>query len=432
MIHLAVALITAVALAGCSREQPTKSATPAQRDDTSRGEVQEPLVQLSAVERETLGVVTVAAVMQPIDDVRRFPGVIKAHPDRVAIVTSRTTGKVVAFRAGVGDRVARGQEVAELQSLEVERLGIELIQAEHRYHAERAKLQLGLTQAENKLQLAEAEAERHRTLVAKGIAAGKELIASENQLRAMGNETAGLRRQLDLLAQAHTNELAGFSRQLTMLGLSPDAIGRLRDDPQASLLKISAPLGGIIVERTAALGQVIDPASPLFKIQDNSTMIVEGDAFEDALARLRVGQPVRVTVAALPGRVFQGRLTFIAPTMDQEKRAARLWAEMPNPDGRLKQDMFAELAVSVGSSQPVVTIPAAAVITAEGQEFAVVERADGFARAPIVPGVRSDRVVEVKRGVNVGDRVVTTGKHELYAQLRVKLTGRKTGSPPED
>jgi multidrug efflux pump subunit AcrA (membrane-fusion protein) len=433
MIHRTVALVTAaLVLAGCSREEPPKNATPVQRAEAPAGETREPLLRLSSVERETLGVVTVKAAMQPINEVRRFPGVIKAHPDRVAIVTSRTTGKLVAFRAAVGDRVARGQAVAEVQSLEVERLGIELIQAEHRYEAERAKLELGLSQAENKLHLVQAEAERHRTLVAKGIAAGKELIAAENQLRAVGNETAGLRRQLDLLAQAHRNELAGFSRQLTMLGLSLDAIGRLRDDPQASLLKISTLLGGIIVERPAALGQVIDPTSPLFKIQDDSMMIVEGDAFEDALPMLRVGQAVRVTVAAHPGRVFQGRVTFIAPTVDPEKRVARLWVEMANADGRLKQDMFAELAVSVGSGRPVVTIPAAAIVTAEGQEFAILERADGFARTPIVPGARSDDVVEVKRGVIAGDTVVTTGKHELYAQLRAKPTGQTTGSAPRD
>ncbi len=382
------------------------------------------LVQLTAVERENIGLKTVPAVTQPLEDTHRLPGVIKAHPDRVALVTSRSPGKVVAIHAKIGDRVTRGQDLIDVQSLEVARLTIDLIQAESRYQTELSKLELDLAQAENRLRPAQAEADRFRALVEKGIGARKDLIVAESQLQAIHYEIDGAKRQMELLAQVSQNEIEGVTLQLRLLGLTVESIVLLKGEQGMTLLHIPAPIDGVVVERPVILGQIIDTNTTLFKIIDDSTVIAEGDAFEDVLASLQVGQRVRVTTEAYPKRVFEATLTFIHPAIHPEKRTVTVWAEFANPDGALKPDMFARLNVVVGGGDSVVTVPVASVITADSEEFVFVERGAGFARVGVVTGVRNDEFVEIKRGLKEGDRVVTEGKRQVYTIFLEIRTGR--------
>ena len=363
------------------------------------------------------------ATLQPLEDVLRLPGVIKPHPDRVAFVTSRTSGKIVNIHTQIGQRVTKGQDLIEVQSVEVEKLELDLMQAENKYQAERAKLELDLTQTENKRRLAQTEADRNRSLVEKGVGARKELIAAENELQAVTNEIAGLKRQLQLLAQASQNEIAGLTRQLELLGLPAKEIARVRREKIVTLLHIPAPLGGVIVERPVSFGQIIETTTTLFRIIDDSIIIAEGDAFEDMIPALRVGQRVRLMVAAYPKQIFDGTLTFVYPVIDPEKRTAHIWAQLSNPDSELKPDMFAQLNVVIGGGSPVVTIPADAVMAAEGDEFVFVERDGGLARVAVATGARNDQFIEVKRGLHAGDRVVTDGKRQVYTKLLTLRSG---------
>jgi multidrug efflux pump subunit AcrA (membrane-fusion protein) len=382
-----------------------------------------PVVPLSTIERENIGLKTEPVTRRPIEDVRRFPGVIKPHPDRVALVTSRTSGRIVNIHAKLGERVRKGQDLIEVQSVEVEKLEIDLIQAESRYRTERSKLEFELAQAENRLRLAQADADRNRVLVEKGIGARKELIAAENQLQSVLNEIARAKRDLELLAQASQNETEGLIRQLTLLGLPRDAIERVRREQNPTRLHIPASLGGLIVERPVSLGQIIEPTTTLFRITDDSAVIADGDVFEDVLSLLRVGQSVRLKVTAFPKRVFEGTLTFIDPVIDPQKRTVHVWAQVPNQDRLLKQDMFAELNVVVGGGRPVLAVPVAAVVAAEGSEFVFVEREGGFGRVEIATGARNDQFVEAKHGLKAGDRVVTDGNRQVYTKLLTMRSG---------
>lgn len=411
--------------AATTSEDAPHAHTPAAGEAAPHGhdEAAGPLVPLTASERQNIGLKTVPATLQPLEDVRRLPGVIKPHPDRVAFVTSRTAGKIVNIHAQLGARVTAGQDLIEVQSVEVEKLELDLMQAENKYQAERAKLELDLTQAENKRRLAQTEVDRNRMLVDKGVGARKELIAAENALQAVTNAIAGLKRQIQLLAQTSQNEMAGLTRQLELLGLPAKAIARVRREQVVTRLHIPAPLGGIIVERPVSLGQIVETTTTLFRIIDDALVIAEGDAFEDMLPALRVGQRVRVMVAAYPRRIFDGTLSFIHPVIDPDKRTARIWSQLANPDGELKPDMFVQLNVVIGGGSPVVTIPADAVLAAEGEEFVFVERESGLARVDIATGARNDQFIEVKRGLHAGDRVVTDGKRQVYTKLLTMRSG---------
>jgi len=448
-------LLLAVATAACSPENKTKTesahgspssdaagakaATPAAKSDEPRdaghahkeGEAPHahdeggagPVVALTAIERENIGLKTEKALVRPFEDVRRLPGVMKPLPDRVAVVTSRTPGKVVEIHAALGQRVEKGQDLIEVQSVELEKLELELLQAEARARVEILKLETDLTQAQNKLRLAQADADRNQRLVDKGIGARKDLIAAENQLQAVQNEIAGLGRQIELARISSRAEVEGLIRQLGLLGLPAADIERMRRERAVALLHIPAPISGTVVERPAVLGQVVEPSTTLLKLVDTSVLIAEGSAPEDLLRELRVGQTVRVTVPTYPGERFEGKITFIHPQIDPERRVAHVWAEIRNPGGRLKPDMFVQLSVAVGGGPKALVIPAAALMKAEGREFVFVETPAGFKRADVLVGARNDESVEIKQGLAPGAAVVTDGKRQVYTVFLAARSG---------
>jgi cobalt-zinc-cadmium efflux system membrane fusion protein len=394
-------LVIAVAVGGCGKEGTTPAPHETGKAEQPHGpqghphdlephdgEHKEPAapgdapigIRLTPEERENIGLRTEVVALRPIEDVRKLNGIVKPHPDRVAHVTSRVTGAVVAFHLPVGAKVKKGEDLLHVQSVELERA------------------ELSLIQAENKLALTKVDLERARKLVERGIVARRELLTLENQHREI------------------LNEIESLTRQLVFFGLSPKVIARIRQEQTITILHLPAPIGGTIVERHVVLGQVIEPNAALMKIIDASTMIVEGEAFEDILPVLQLGQKVRVVIPAYPNEVFEGRVSFISPTVNPTKRTIPVWAEVGNPRGLLKQDLFAQVYVIVGEQRRSLTIPIEALISAEGAEFAFVERDGVYVRADLGLGTRNDRFAEVKRGLASGDRVVTDGSRQLYAK----------------
>ncbi len=393
-------LAAALAAAGCGREEsrpaPTRTAshpaqdTQPQRGDTTAERAESSIgIRLTDEERENIGLRTEVAQVRPIEDVRRLNGIVKPHPDRVAQVTSRVSGKVVDIHAPLGAQVKRGEDVLEIQSVELERA------------------ELSLIQAENKLALTKVDLERAKKLVERGIAARRELLTLENQYR-------------ELL-----NEIESLTRQLVLLGLAQEETKRIRQEQAVTTLHLPAPIGGTVVERNVVLGQMIEPNANLMKIINTSVVIVEGEAFEDTLPLLKLGQKVRVVVSAYPNEVFEGTISFISPTVNPTKRTISIWAEVSNHRGMLKQDLFAQVYVIVGEQRRSLTIPIEALISSDGAEVAFVERGGSYVRVGLALGTRTDRFAEVIRGLSPGDRVVTDGSRQLYA----KWLAAKGGGP---
>jgi cobalt-zinc-cadmium efflux system membrane fusion protein len=335
---------------------------------------------LTADQKANIGLKTVTADLRPIESVIRVAGVVRPYPDREAQVSSRVSGRIVRLFFQVGDRVQRGQRLAEVQSVEIQ------------------KLQLDLMQADNKLIMVKAELERVQSLVESKIAARKELIAAQNNY------------------QAVQNEIEGVEKQLVLSGMPESAVTKIRTDKSLATVPVVAPIGGVIAERNVVLGETVEPSKVIFKILDPSIVFVEGNAFEEALPQLKIGQTVRIRLASFPGEVFTGKISRFSPTIDPQKRTFQLWAEVPNRGGKLKPNLFAEMDVVVGGGQEVLAIPLEALITTEGESFVFVEENGSFRRADVVLGARDDRYVEVRKGLLPGDHVVTDGKQQVYTK----------------
>ena len=225
----------------------------------------------------------------------------------------------------------------------------------------------------------------------------------------------------------------GSRRRLQNLNVPAEVIAemeRTRRVPMA--IEWSAPRDGLILERNAVEGMRAAAGDTLFRIADISTMWVLADVPERDLSSVRTGQPVTVTVRSLPGRTFAGNVALIYPQVNKETRTTRVRIELANPDGSLLPDMYAEVEISTGARQAVVAVPEDALIDTGARQVVLLDKGEGrFEPREVAVGARGNGFVEIRKGVEAGDRVVTAANFLIDAEsnLKAALQAMASASP---
>lgn len=226
----------------------------------------------------------------------------------------------------------------------------------------------------------------------------------------------------------------GARRRLRNLAVPAEAIAemeRSRTVPMA--VAWSSPRDGTVLERGAVAGMKAPAGLVLFRIADLSQLWLMADVPEHDLDSVKVGQAVAVRVRALPGRVVTGRVGLVYPQLNRETRTARLRIELPNPDGRLLADMYAEVEIATGAGEPVVAVPDDAVIDTGAKQVVLVDRGEGrFEPRAVALGARGGGYVEIRDGVRAGERVVTAANFLIDAEsnLTAALRGLAASDAP--
>jgi len=243
-----------------------------------------------------------------------------------------------------------------------------------------------------------------------------------------------------LQAEREYRQLGGELRKNTALrlrqmGLTPEQIEAVADKPADSLTsQILSPIGGTVVGQSVYEGQYVTTGQQLFEIADFSTMWFMFRAYEQDMPWIKIGQTVIVTTPAIPGKSFEGKITFIDPNFDEATRATKVRVELPNPkvDGRrlLLHRLYADGAVNV-DAPAVLTVPRSAVIQT-GPEAVVYLDQDGgaYAQVPVKIGRRGDTLVEILSGLNAGDKVVTNGNLLIDGQAEMNRAFMSPATEP--
>lgn len=194
---------------------------------------------------------------------------------------------------------------------------------------------------------------------------------------------------------------------------------RLVGDPPPNV-NVSSPKSGIVDAVNISVGQSIDPTTTLFQISDRSLVNMVARVYEEDLGQVRLGQEARIRTLSYPGRVFNGKVTLIGPSLDAQSRTAVVWFRLANPDGLLRPNLFAKAAVVLKQNHAALAIPNAAIMEANGEKFVFVRQGDRYDRVDITTGLADDQYTEVADGLVPGDEVVVQGIRELYTMW---LTG---------
>ncbi len=182
-----------------------------------------------------------------------------------------------------------------------------------------------------------------------------------------------------------------------------------------------APASGVVLEKMAVEGGRFMPGEALFRIADLSKVWIIADVYEQDLARVRAGQPARVTLDAWPGRSFAARVDYLYPTLDAATRSTRVRLELDNAEGLLRPGMFAQVALAVGDATPKVVVPSSAIIDDGERRVVLIALGEGrFKPQPVKLGQRGEDVVEVLDGVAAGDRVVVSANFLIDSESQLK------------
>lgn len=181
---------------------------------------------------------------------------------------------------------------------------------------------------------------------------------------------------------------------------------------------VTAPIAGVVAHRDIALGQSVDAAGVvLMTIQDNTQVGATANIYEKDLEKVQLGQRVNVKVTSFPDRTFTGRITYISSTVNSDTRVIPVRAKIDNIGGELKPGMFAELEVATAKTNEAVTvIPASAVVEVNQHPVVYVQNGQNFQPVDVVLGEAFGDKIAVKSGLFEGDKIVTEGAMQLYAQ----------------
>ncbi len=232
-------------------------------------------------------------------------------------------------------------------------------------------------------------------------------------------------------AQIDVRIAGGAEQRLRNLGVPESHIREVRAGKNPMSLVWPSPATGDVIEKRVINGQRVKAGDELYRIADHTHLWVIADLAESDLSAVKLGTRATVTVRAYAAQPVEGEVTFIYPELRTETRTARVRIELPNPDGRLKIDMYADVVFQAGGGeQPAIAVPASAVIDSGTRQVALVAKGEGrFEPRAVKLGRRGDGYVEVLDGVNTGEEVVTAATFLIDAESNLKAALQAFAQP---
>jgi membrane fusion protein, heavy metal efflux system len=380
------------AASGARPDAPVNAAPPPGAATTT-ARLEDIVVPIGPEMMARAGIVVGQVTSGQTSGVRRLPAVVEANAYKKVEVHPVVGGRVDRVLAELGQRVERGQPLAEVFSPDAS-------EAESRYVAARASLEAH-----------ERELQRTEKLV--GIGA-----ASRQELERLHAEHA-----------ARLTEVESTRSRLVLLGVPGDAIEKLAPGGRLDAVAvIRAPLAGVVTERGANAGLIVDPSAVLFTIADLSTVWVVADLPEQDFALVRQGAKARLTVGGAAAR--EGVVSYIDPEVNPQTRTARLRVEVANRDSALRLGMFVDVDVDTASNAVAPLVPRSAIqrvgdrtvvyLAPPGQTGEFIEREVRVAES-------AGDEIPVLEGLKAGDAVVVDGSFAVRAE-RERLGLRPAGS----
>lgn len=225
---------------------------------------------------------------------------------------------------------------------------------------------------------------------------------------------------------------ASARQKLKLFDISEDQIAELERSRQPQrTLRVDAPIDGIVVEKMAVQGQMVEAGMKLYRLADLGIVWVQSQIYEQDLALLKLGQEAEVSLSYLPDRKFRGRVTYIYPTVDEKTRTARVRMEFHNPGLFLKPGMFATVELHAELEPSALLVPDSAVLRSGEKNTVFVALGDGhFEPREVTIGPRADNdAYEVLDGLKEGERVVTSGQFMLDSESQLRDAIQKMLNP---
>ena len=323
------------------------------------------VVEIDARKQQLIGVVTTEVVRRPLERAVRTVGIVTVDETRLSRVHTKVDGWIEELYADETGRIVR-------------------------------------------------RGERLLTIYSPGLVSTQEeyLLAMRSRDRVAESPFPEVRESGETLLRA-TRE------RLRLWDISDADIERLEETGEVlKALTLYAPATGYIMEKHALEGMRVTPGMAMYTLADLSRVWVEADVYEFEAPLVAIGQEARLTLLALPGRVFRGRVTYIYPTVKARTRTLTARIEFDNPGLALKPDMYADVEILAPTEEELV-IPQEAVLDSGRRKVVFVEEEEGvFVPREVTVGARGGAYYPVLSGLAEGEVVVSSPNFLIDSESR--------------
>jgi membrane fusion protein, multidrug efflux system len=358
-----------------------------------------------------ISVSPVAAAEVPIARFIRVTGTLTAEEQ--ADVAAETSGRVVSTPVERGTPVSQGTELVRLSAVETE---ASVKEAE----ANAAQIEARLAQpatagfdvnrvpevanARANMALAEAEFARIEKLLA-------ERVVSQSEYDQRKTQVEAARQQFESAKNGAEQQYQALQAARARVTLARKA---------ASDTVVRAPFSGVVVERMVSTGDYVTRGMKVAQVVRVTPLRIALTVPEQFVADVTVGQPVSLSVDAFSGRMFEGRVRYVSPSLRAEQRALTVEAVVPNINGELKPGMFATALIQQPKKVQAVVVPAAAVRVVSGTSRVFVIAGDRAEERLVTTGQVLDQQVEITSGLSRGEKVATASVSQLVDGVKVR------------
>lgn len=301
-------------------------------------------------------------------------GIVETNPDKVVQVSTLVPGVITYTSRSLGDRVSKGQVLAELHSAELN------------------SMQAELTTKDVQIKVAERKLEAMRAMYADKIASHKELLEAQSEL-----------------------EILRAEKQKTQSIMTLYGAGGRR-----GVFQIRAPASGIITAKTVSSGMQISPETgSLFTISNLEEVWILINVYATDLVSVRQGMQAAIRTLSYPDEVFHGRITHISPVLDEDAKVIKARVVLQNIALKLKPGMPVDVALETTQSDVALAIPTEAVIFDDNKNYVILYKNDcEIALREISILQKNGSITYVQEGLTESDKIIEQNNLLIYEQLK--------------
>ncbi|PXW87793.1 cobalt-zinc-cadmium efflux system membrane fusion protein [Nitrosomonas sp. Nm84] len=369
-------------LGGCDKSEPTDSPQKEAAPQASENErdFNSITIRPDLVDRLKIGRPSLVDLADKI----QVPSRVQVDEERTAQIGSYVTGRIMNMFVILGDYVKVGAPLARITSPDL------------------TQAQLAYLRASSRVVVTQKASERARHLLTADAIPVAEVERRQSELE---------------IAQA---ELSAAADQLRLLGMSNAELVELSKRGKIlPWLDIRATREGYVIARNVIVGQVVQPADPLFQVVDLSHVWVVGDVPEQIARDVRLGQHVEINIPAMGDVSLDGIIIFVSDTVNRLTRTVMTRVMVENPDRKLKPDMLANMHIT-DPQHKVMVVPESAVVRELNKDYLfIVISPDRFQRVPVELGPEVAGFRPVLSGLKIDQQIVMEGAFHLDSERKL-------------
>jgi membrane fusion protein, heavy metal efflux system len=297
--------------------------------------------------------------------------------------------------------------------------GQELLEAETAHKKAREEFRAVMDTVRFETMIAYSEAAQQRQV------AEFEAVAAEKRLRLKGADDKVVASLLKLLPRTVGLKPCVCDDPNCKDGQLPSVITTLGRDKRFAWYPLRALFGGFIIEKHLTPGEKLSGDESVFSIADISSVWVRFNIYQKDLALVNTGKHVRVLLES--GDYIQGKISYVSPVVDEATRSVQARVVLENKDGSLRPGLFLRVQVKAQARQAAVVVPKSAIQILEEKNVVFIEEGDGFEAVPVKLGATDDQNVIVTSGLRPGQRYVVAGAFDLKAKIVSSGLGAHAG-----